>query len=158
MQTRDVVGFVLVPLVMLTAVVFAEIRVLSGFGAVSAIVWALRLGAYALLVVGATSLLCQTPPARIPIVIAVFVWAGSTALILLKFLWDAYLSFEQQLEFAPMGVGRNRSAESIWHHTPELIGFSLVLFGAFLIPRAAAWSSKWSPTALPVEEPDRPGS
>ncbi|HZU34915.1 MAG TPA: hypothetical protein VFA18_03350 [Gemmataceae bacterium] len=135
MQTRDVVGFVLVPLVILFAVLLAEVRAFAELWLVPAIIWMLRLVAYALLVVGGTALLCQSAPGRIPIRVVRIVWLATNGLIILRFAWDVYMPFDQ-----PVGVmapGRARPEEQAWHYVPDLLGFAIVLLGAFVVPRAA---------------------
>ncbi len=141
METRDIVGFALVPLVILTAVLFAEVRFLHGFWLVPSILWFLRLVAYSLLLVGGTALLCQAKPSGIPIQIVWMVWGGTIGLMMLKFFWDVFLLLDQKgdlNQLGPFGPNRAKTSDGAWQQTPDLIGFSLVLFGAFLISRMAA--------------------
>ena len=133
MQTRDVVGFVLVPLVMLLAVLISDTRLFDRHFGPPAFVWLLRQLAYSLLVVGGTALLCQCPPAQIPLRAIKIVWTTLSLLMVGKLLLDFAAPFADS---PPIGnLIRREMEEGFFFQLLNLIPSLMVLLGAFLVPR-----------------------
>jgi hypothetical protein len=136
MQTRDIVGFVVIPLVMLIAALMAGAGALGNFWIAPSIMWMLRLTAYAMLIVACTSLLCQAPVASIPLRAVLVIWIVTVGLMAAKFMWDAYAPMDPRPNFGQFVPNRGGAAEMAWLQMPDLVGFAIVLLGAFLIPRS----------------------
>ncbi len=135
MQTRDVVGFVLVPLVMLLAVLFSNVPLFDQQSGLPAFLWLLRQIAYSLLIVGATALLCQCSPGQIPLRTILSVWITLCLLLIGKLLLDFTAPFAESPAIGP--TRRRDTEEALLFDLPNLVLFVLVLLGTFLVPRSA---------------------
>jgi len=126
MTIGSVLGFTFLPFLLLLAGLFVGQHRVWSAGADPTIAWFCSAIAIALVVVGATSLLCQTPPGRIPRRSSLLVWISVVMLVgagLFIDGWDTRATFAFRVSIA------------------EWLGFAALLFVLFEVPRHAPTAS-----------------
>jgi len=126
MTTQSLIGFGLLPVLLLIAGAVVQSNNVWSKGASPTIAWLCTAIAIALTVVGATSLLCQSAPGQIPRKTARLVWASVVIIAGAGLIVDAWAKHEA----AGIGVS-----------IAEWVGFSLLLAVLFEVPRASAAES-----------------
>ena len=133
MNSRDVLGFVLIPFVLF--VVATGIRSFGflsspGFAGVSEVG---LLIAIALLIVGGTCLVCQVPPTHLSVGVVLVVTVTSVAVAASGVLFQ-YLGIDPDMKFQ-LPIGAPQQANTYTATVRTLIEFTLVLFVMFAVPR-----------------------
>jgi len=122
-QSRDVVGFALIPLALLATGWLAKTLPIWSVTGGHTIPWFCNALAIALLVAGGTSLLCGQALAAIPVRAAVLAAAGAILIVGIGFVVDALTHGRASDWTATLG---------------EWVGFTVLVIGSFWLPRAAA--------------------
>lgn len=123
MTIQSVLGFTLLSFLLLLAGLFVGQARVWSVGADPTIAWFCSAAAIALIVVGATSLLCQTAPGRIPRRSSLLVWITVVIIVgagLFIDGWDKRTTFAFRVGIA------------------QWLGFAALLFVLFEVPRASA--------------------
>ena len=123
MHTRDIVGFVVLPLVLLAAGYLAGSQGQWAEAGSLTITWFCSCLAVAIVIVGATALLVQSPPRDIPLAAAALVYAAVVGVVGVGMVIDAF-TFDE-LDSLPASLG-------------EWVGFAVILAVLFLAPRLRA--------------------
>jgi len=119
-QTRDVLGFFLIPLVLLVAAWLINIFCLWDFLANMTLPWLCTAIAVSVLLLGTVCVLLQVPPAGVPTRVAVMVVVGTLVIFGAGMVVDLFSYGKPDDWLASVGG---------W------IGFALVLSGVFALPR-----------------------
>ena len=120
MQTRDVLGFVLIPLVLLVAAWLINTFQLWDFLANMTLPWLCTAIAVSVLLLGTVCLVLQVPPAAVPKRVAVIVVVGTLVIFGAGMAVDLFSYAKPNDLLASVGG---------W------IGFAVVLSGIFALPR-----------------------
>lgn len=126
MTTREIAGFVLIPLVLLIAAGTINALSLWSFLGNFTVPWFCTALALAVLIVGVTCLLTQRPPSSIPTRHAALVVAAVLLIFGIGFIVDMIAYDESADWLASVG---------------EWVGFAVILVGAFWLPRLRAPAS-----------------
>lgn len=123
MHTRDIVGFIVLPLVLLAAGYLAGSQNQWADVGSLTISWFCSCLALAIVIVGVTGLLVQAPPGEIPLGAAALVYAAAVGVVGVGMVIDAFACDE--LESLPSSLG-------------EWAGFAVILAALYLAPRLRA--------------------
>jgi hypothetical protein len=123
MTIASLLGFSFLSFLLLLAGLFVGQHRVWSAGADPTIAWFCSAVAIALIVVGATSLLCQTTPGRIPRRSSLLVWITVVVLVGAGVCIDGWSS---------------RATFGFRVSIAEWLGFAALLFVLFEVPRAAA--------------------